>query len=131
MDTSLRALIVDDDPDIRLMCRLNMQAEGITVAEAGDGREALATLGAWRPDVVVTDLAMGGLDGAGLIRAMQADDELARIPVIVVTAFPLGEMAADARRAAHSVFTKPFSYTALSSAMHAAVAVANGRVGDP
>lgn len=123
MGTSLRALIVDDDPNIRLMCRLNMQADGLSVAEAADGQEALDLMGNWLPDVVITDLAMGRLDGAGLIRAMRSDDALTGIPVIVMTAFSLRDMDPVVRREAHSVFTKPFSYTALSSAIRAAAAM--------
>ena len=76
-------LVVDDDPDIRLLLRLELAAEGHTIVEAGDGEQALAALTAQAPDVMLLDIMMPVLDGWGVLRAL--DPETAP-PVVVVTA---------------------------------------------
>ena len=53
-----RILVVDDQPDIRLMCRVNLQLEGYEVIEAGDGEAGLETVKNERPDLVLMDLLM-------------------------------------------------------------------------
>jgi two-component system response regulator MprA len=59
----LRVLVVDDDADVRLLCRLNLMSEGHHVLEAASGVDALALMHAARPDVVVLDLMMPRVDG--------------------------------------------------------------------
>ncbi len=76
-------LVVDDDPDIRLLLRLELAAEGHTIVEAGDGEAALAELGAHHPDVMLLDIMMPVLDGWGVLRAL---DPSTAPPVVVVTA---------------------------------------------
>jgi OmpR family response regulator RpaB len=76
-------LVVDDDPDIRLLLRLELAAEGHTIVEAGDGEEALAALAARSPDVMLLDIMMPVLDGWGVLRAL---DPTTAPPVVVVTA---------------------------------------------
>jgi CheY-like chemotaxis protein len=75
-------LVVDDDPDIRLLLRLELTAEGHTIAEAGDGREALAQIAAGAPDLVLLDIMMPVLDGWEVLRRLDP----AAPPVVVVTA---------------------------------------------
>ena len=76
-------LVVDDDPDIRLLLRLELAAEGHTIVEAGNGREALAALAAAPPDVMLLDIMMPVLDGWGVLREL---DPATAPPVVVVTA---------------------------------------------
>ena len=76
-------LVVDDDPDIRLLLRLELAAEGHTIVEAGNGEAALAALAAQEPDVVLLDIMMPVLDGWGVLRAL---DPSTAPPVVVVTA---------------------------------------------
>ena len=78
-----KILVVDDDPDIRLLLRLELAAEGHTIVEAGDGREALAALAQDPPDVMLLDIMMPVLDGWGVLRAL---DPSTAPPVVVVTA---------------------------------------------
>lgn len=81
-----RVLIVDDQSDIRLMCRVNLQLEGFEVIEAANGQEGLAKARQERPDVVLLDVMMPGLDGWQVLDAMKADAATASIPVVLLTA---------------------------------------------
>ncbi len=78
-------LIVDDDPATRELFRRVLAREGWHVREATDGRHGLAELEAGRPTVMVLDLMMPNMDGFALLRAIQERQELADIPVVVVT----------------------------------------------
>ena len=67
----ISVLVVDDQPDVRLAFGFMLEALGCRVGEASDGREAVAYLAKNRPDVVLTDLYMPGMDGVALIQAIQ------------------------------------------------------------
>lgn len=76
-------LIVDDDADIRLLLRLELDAEGHQILEAGDGAQALAAIGADAPDLVILDIMMPVLDGWGVLAAL---DPATAPPIVVITA---------------------------------------------
>jgi two-component system, OmpR family, response regulator len=103
-----RVLVVDDDPDIRLLLRFELAAEGHEILEAGDGQEALAAIGAGGIDVVLLDMMMPVLDGWGVLREL---DPATAPPVVVITA-----LASDGDRhvidllelGAVDVIAKPF-----------------------
>ncbi len=63
-------LVVDDDPDIQLLLRLELQAEGHTVVTADNGLEALDRIPALEPDVVLLDVMMPELDGWGVLEQL-------------------------------------------------------------
>ena len=109
-------LIVDVDPAIRMLCAFNLQLEGLVVVEAADGRLALEHVRSERPDLVVTDVKMPGLDGFELAEALQRDERTREIPLIFLS----GETepaAAERARAlgALAYLTKPFDPPALAS----------------
>jgi two-component system KDP operon response regulator KdpE len=78
-----RILVVDDDPDIRLLLRLELSAEGHTIAEAGDGQAALGVLEREPVDLVLLDIMMPVLDGWEVLRTLES---AASPPIVVVTA---------------------------------------------
>jgi DNA-binding response OmpR family regulator len=78
-----RILVVDDDPDIRLLLRLELSAEGHAISEAGDGRAALEALEREPVDLVLLDIMMPVLDGWEVLRTLEAG---ASPPIVVVTA---------------------------------------------
>ena len=79
-----RVLVVDDDPTIlRLLARL-LTGAGFDVRTAADGLAALAEVAAWPPDVVLTDVAMPGLDGIRLARRLQ--EQGAATPIVLMSA---------------------------------------------
>lgn len=91
-----RVLVVEDDAETRMMMRRLLIGEGWTVAEAGDGREALARMGRERPDLILLDLMMPEMDGFEFLAACRKVPEFGGIPVIIVTAADL--TAHDHRR---------------------------------
>ena len=81
-----RVLVIDDESPIRLLCRVNLEAEGMTVLEAADGPSGLATARAEHPDVILLDVMMPGLDGWAVAEALLEDPQTASIPIIFLTA---------------------------------------------
>ena len=82
----VRVLVIDDEAPIRLLCRVNLEAEGIEVVEAADGRSGLDLARAEHPDVVLLDVMMPGLDGWRVAEELLEDDETRGIPIIFLTA---------------------------------------------
>ncbi|MCA1839476.1 MAG: PleD family two-component system response regulator [Actinomycetota bacterium] len=79
-------LIVDDEPDVRTLCKVNLEYEGYRVIEAADGLEALEVVKTDKPDVILLDLMMPNLDGWEVLKRLQADPETGKIPVLLLTA---------------------------------------------
>ena len=79
-------LVIDDEAPIRLLCRVNLEAEGMAVLEASDGPSGLAKAREELPDVVLLDVMMPGLDGWGVAEALLDGGETASIPIIFLTA---------------------------------------------
>ena len=86
MGSKTRVLVIDDEAPIRLLCRVNLEAEGMTVLEASDGPSGLTTAREELPDLVLLDVMMPGLDGWGVAEALLEDEETAAIPIIFLTA---------------------------------------------
>ena len=104
-----RVLVVDDEPDVLLLCRLNLEQRGHELLEAAEGSSALELAREGRPDVIVLDLMLPGMDGYEVLETLQRDEGTARIPVLVLTAKSL---RADRERSqglgAAAFLTKPF-----------------------
>ena len=81
----MRILLVDDDPDIRLLAGLELRKDGHDVAEAADGEEAVYRAATERPDVIVLDLMMPRRDGYSVLEELQIVPETEDIPVIVLS----------------------------------------------
>ena len=79
-------LVIDDEAPIRLLCRVNLEAEGMSVLEAGDGPTGLAKAGDEHPDVILLDVMMPGLDGWGVAEDLHDGEETSEIPIIFLTA---------------------------------------------
>jgi DNA-binding response OmpR family regulator len=81
-----KVLVIDDEAPIRLLCRVNLEAEGIEVLEAADGVTGLDLARGEVPDVVLLDVMMPGLDGWRVAEELLEDERTARIPIIFLTA---------------------------------------------
>jgi DNA-binding response OmpR family regulator len=81
-----RALVIDDEPPIRLLCRVNLEADGIDVIEARDGPSGVSVARAERPDVIILDVMMPGLDGWHVAEQLLDDERTSAIPIIFLTA---------------------------------------------
>ena len=83
---SRRILIAEDDPDLSRMLKMLLNSMG-DVRTANDGMDAYAQIRAgFVPDLLITDVMMPRMDGIALVRRMKQDKELARIPVLMLTA---------------------------------------------
>jgi DNA-binding NarL/FixJ family response regulator len=102
----IRVALVDDQAMVRAGLRALLAAEdGIeVVGEAADGEEAVAVVRTHRPDAVLMDIRMPGVDGLEATRRIAADDELADVRVIVLTTFELDEYVFEALRAGAAGF---------------------------
>jgi two-component system response regulator GlrR len=100
-------LVVDDDPDLLKLLALRLSAASYAVQTATSGEQAIASIAVTRPDVVVTDLKMGGMDGLALFEAIQK--AAPTLPVIILTAHGTIPDAVDAtRRGVFGFLPKPF-----------------------
>jgi CheY-like chemotaxis protein len=81
-----RVLLVEDNEMNRDMLGRRLVRQGFEVAYAGDGADALASIGAQRPDLVLMDLSLPVIDGWEAIRRLRADPGTRRLPVIALTA---------------------------------------------
>jgi CheY-like chemotaxis protein len=111
-----RVLIVDDDASVRLVCAVNLKAEGLHVLEAADGLDALEQARRERPDLVLTDVTMPGLDGFQLAERLRGDERTHGMPVIFLSG-EVGQVNAQRARALGAVayLTKPFDPRALAA----------------
>jgi len=80
-------LCVEDEPDIRLVAQLALETVGgLRVSLCPSGTEAVSMAKSLKPDLIVLDVMMPGLDGPGALRALREDPETAAIPAIFMTA---------------------------------------------
>ena len=82
----IRVLVIDDEAPIRLLCRVNLEAEGMTVLEAGDGPSGLEVARREHPDVILLDVMMPGLDGWRVAEELVDDPRTREIPIVFLTA---------------------------------------------
>lgn len=124
-----RVLVVDDEPQIQRALEVNLVARGYQVDLAGTGEEALALAVSRRPDVVLLDLGLPGLDGLGVIGGLRSWSQM---PILVLSA--RGEesdkvTALDA--GADDYVAKPFGMGELLARMRAVLRRRQPDVGDP
>jgi len=81
-----RVLVIDDEAPIRLLCRVNLEAEKMEVLEAADGPTGLEQARAKKPDVILLDVMMPGLDGWQVAEQLLEDDRTRSIPIVFLTA---------------------------------------------
>ena len=79
-------LVVEDEPDIRGLVVLHLEREGFRCRTAANGPDAVREAKAHRPDLIVLDLMLPGLDGLEVCRRLRADPETAGVPIIMLTA---------------------------------------------
>lgn len=80
-----KILVVDDEPDVLLIVKTGMQAEGYDVVTASNGVDALAMVKEEKPDAVILDVMMPLMDGFEVLAKLKEDDATAAVPVIMLT----------------------------------------------
>jgi len=112
----IRVLVVDDEAPIRLLCRVNLEAEGMNVVEAADGRTGLDVARAAQPDVILLDVMMPGLDGWQVAEELLDDERTRGIPIVFLTArAELRDRARGIDVGGIDYVTKPFNPIELAS----------------
>ena len=103
-------LVIDDEAPIRLLCRVNLEAAGVEVSEAEDGKSGLAVAREERPDVILLDVMMPGMDGWQVFDELLQDEKTASIPVVFLTArAELRDQARGLELGGVDYVTKPFN----------------------
>ena len=118
--TRPRVLLVDDDRSLLRLLSMRLSAAGYGVLAVDSGEQALADFPLYQPDLVITDLRMGGMDGMTLFDRLHARDP--DLPVLILTAHGTIPDAFDAAsRGVFSYLTKPFSSKLLLEHMQRAI----------
>ncbi len=113
-------LLVDDDPGLLRLISMRLNASGYEVETVESGEQALARLSISKPNLVITDLRMGGMDGMELFEAIHKTNPT--LPVVILTAHGSIPDAVDAtNRGVFGFLTKPFESKALLSQVEAAI----------
>ena len=81
-----KVLVIDDEAPIRLLCRVNLEAEGMDVIEAADGPSGVDMARDERPDLILLDVMMPGLDGWRVAEQLLADERTGGLPIIFLSA---------------------------------------------
>jgi DNA-binding response OmpR family regulator len=122
-----RVLVVDDEAPIRLLCRVNLEAEGMEVLEAADGPSGLEVARRERPDVVLLDVMMPGLDGWRVAEELLEGADTSSIPIIFLTArAELRDRARGLDLGGLDYVTKPFNPVELAPLIRDLIARVEG-----
>ena len=101
-------VLVDDAADVRMLLQLLLELEGFAVTVTADGPAGLAAVRATRPDVVLLDVQLPGMDGTEVLRQLRADPPTAQLPVVLLTGSPETDTPALLDLGATGVLRKPF-----------------------
>jgi two-component system, OmpR family, alkaline phosphatase synthesis response regulator PhoP len=111
-----KVLVVDDKEEIRLLCRVNLEAEGMEVVEAADGEAGFALALSEQPDVILLDVMMPALDGWQVAERLFDDLATREIPLVFLTArAELRDRARGLELGGIDYITKPFNPIELAS----------------
>ena len=123
-----KVLIIDDEAPIRLLCRVNLEAEGMEVVEAPDGPTGLVVVESERPDAILLDVMMPGLDGWSVAERLLEMEDTREIPIVFLTArADLRDRARGMDLGGLDYITKPFNPVDLAALVEEVVsAVARG-----
>jgi len=125
MGRHYKILLVDDETDLLRLWKLRLESKQYNVAVAASGEEALATFSAFKPDVVLTDLRMPGIDGMALFEAIRSLNK--SVPVIIITAHgSIPEAVEATRQGVFSFLTKPIEGATLLQEVAKAIEMTGG-----
>ena len=112
----MTVLVIDDEPDIRLLARVGLTASGFTVVVADGGHQGLRLAREQQPDVILLDMMMPEMDGSATLDALRADPATASIPVLFLTAKALSQIdPCVAAKPRVGILRKPFVPRELAS----------------
>jgi two-component system alkaline phosphatase synthesis response regulator PhoP len=113
-----RVLVADDEPAMRLLCRINLESDGIDVVEAADGNAALALARELQPDVVILDVMMPGANGFDVAEELLRDPRTQSVPIVFLSArAELHLQRQGIELGGFDYLTKPFDALALAETL--------------
>jgi len=125
MNDKPRVLVVDDESQLTRVLRTGLTAHGYEVRTAADGVEGLRQANDWRPDLIITDLAMPNMDGLELCRKVRS---VSQVPIIVLSAKGEEKIKVEALDlGADDFITKPFGIDELLARVRAALRRSTGQ----
>jgi DNA-binding response OmpR family regulator len=115
----MRILVIDDDPGVRMLCRIAFRADGDEVVEAASGREGLELLVTEVVDAVVLDVMLPSISGFEVLRRIRENAQTSDLPVVLLSVRVGIQDQIDGWRAgADEYLTKPFSPSALAAKLY-------------
>ncbi len=115
----MRILVIDDDPGVRVLCRIAFRSGGDEILEAASGREGLELLATEHVDAVVLDVMLPSVNGFEILRRIRQDDRMSHLPVVLLSVRVGIQDQIDGWRAgADDYLTKPFSPAALAAKVY-------------
>ena len=115
LEGSQLVLVVEDDPDVRDVVKLSLEAAGYQVVTAGDGKAGITHARQLRPDAILLDIMLPEVDGWEVIRALKLAPETSQIPVVMMTAYGNQQDRVRGTLAGAHYVTKPFKLGAMPS----------------
>jgi len=116
-----KILIVDDDPEISSLVQYTLEAMGHTVRICDNGREVMETLHSYKPDLLVLDVMLPGIDGYSLASQITEDGDLKELPIIVLSALEPSRTMFHRFSQVAAFLTKPFNTDDLTEAVKSAL----------
>lgn len=109
MTECMHIVVADDDPVMRALLQMNLEAEGHSVTLAVDGDEALELASSEKPELLVLDIAMPGVDGLEVTRRLREQPDTASLPIVLLTGRDSNpDIIAGWKSGADYYITKPF-----------------------
>ena len=116
-----KILVVDDDPEISTLVTYTLESLGHTVKVCDNGREVLDILRSFKPELLVLDVMLPGIDGYSLATQISEDAELGKMPIIVLSALEPSRTMCQRFSQVTAFLTKPFNTDDLMEAVKKAL----------
>jgi CheY-like chemotaxis protein len=120
-----RILIVEDDPNLRVVIRMVLERAGYEVAEARHGAEALESIGVEMPDLVIADMTMPVMTGVELIDRIHSNAATASLPIVLLSGMQVDSAVS---RLVNAVVLKPFEPADLVASIDRALQAGSGEL---
>jgi len=101
-------LLLEDNDSVRELLKVLLETEGYLIVEASDGRDGLTKAEELKPDLMILDLMMPGLDGENVLKTMRRHSKLSKVPVLVVSGKYESLDALRTQIGEENIFPKPF-----------------------